>query len=288
MKRSVIRELVQIYFPRLAIFYRTIRDRRYLKIEPIITRMGYKFVGNAAMQNGYFEIEETKLVQKILPHVDIVLNVGANVGYYCCMALSSGKHVIAFEPMPDNLHCLLKNIKSNNWDNMAEVFPLALSNKVGIVEIFGGGTGASLIKGWSGIPEQHIALVPCSTLDTVIGSRLDGKKCFVLVDIEGAEKFFLEGSKSFLVMEPKPIWIVEISITEHQPKGVAINPNLLSTFELFWDKGYESWTANDEFREVCRDEILSAIDSGIDTLKTHNFIFIEKGMATQLGQAAPI
>ena len=133
-KRSVIRELVQIYFPRLAIFYRTISNRRHLKREPVMTRMGYKFVGNTAMQNGYFEIEETNLIRKILPHVDIVLNVGANVGYYCCMALSYGKYVIAFEPMPDNLHCLLKNIKINNWDNMIEVFPLALNNKVGIVK----------------------------------------------------------------------------------------------------------------------------------------------------------
>ena len=116
----------------------------------------------------------------------------------------------------------------------AEIFPpMALSNQVGIIEIYGGGTGASLLKGWAGTPESYVTLVPCSTMDRVLGNRFQGSKTLMIVDIEGAEKLMLEGAAAFVAMEPKPVWLVEISVGEHQPKGIKINPNLLSTFQLF-------------------------------------------------------
>jgi FkbM family methyltransferase len=239
--------------------------------------MGFKLAGNNLMQTGQFELVETQLVKLILPHVDVVINVGANIGYYCCIALSLKKEVIAFEPMNLNIQHLLRNIKTNNWDAQIEVYPMALSNKTGVIEIYGGGTGASLMKGWAGISEHYVTLVPCSTLDVVLGPRLNGKRCLFLVDIEGAEQFMLEGASSVINMDPRPIWLMEVSISSHQPKGVHINPNLTSTFRIFWDNGYEAWTADKQCRAVSPAEIDSIVKSGVDTLHTHNFLFIEKG-----------
>ena len=140
--------------------------------------MGFKMMGNPGMQNGAFEPAETKIVQNILSHVSVVINIGANIGYYCCIALERGKHVVAFEPLPLNLQFLLRNIKANHWESQIEIVPLALSNKVGLLEVYGGGTGASLVKGWAGIPETHMTLVPSSTLDNVLGSRFKGERLF--------------------------------------------------------------------------------------------------------------
>lgn len=153
---------------------------------------------------------------------------------------------------------------------------MALSNKTGIIKIFDGGTGASIIKGWADISEQYFQTVPVSTLDIIIGSRFHNRNCFVLVDIEGAEKFMLEGASSFLSAKPRPIWMVEIAITEHQPAGVAINPHLLPTFQLFWENGYEAWTADKSLRIVQPAEVENIVKNGKNTLLTHNFIFIEK------------
>ncbi len=269
-------------FPRLAMTYRYVRDSWSIGQEPQATPLGFKLVGNRAMQNGQFEPEETQIVKKIVPYVNVVINVGANIGYYCCIALSQKKYVVAFEPINLNLRYLLRNIKANNWESKIEVYPVALSDKVGVIDIYGGGTGASLVKGWAGTSEQYSTLVPCSTLNNILGARLQGKRCFVIVDIEGAEKSMLAGASSMLELEPKPIWMMEISISEHQPKGVSINPNLLATFQTFWNRGYEALTADKHCRAIYPDEIEQILKTGLDTLHTHNFLFIEKGKKGEL------
>jgi len=265
-------------YPRMALFYRCLRDSWQTVGEPQETPMGFKLSSNYPMiQRGEFEPEETEIVKKILPQIDVVINVGANIGYYCCIALSYGKYVVAFEPISLNIKYLLRNVKANNWESRIEVFPLALSNKIGVVEIYGGAVTGSLVKGWAGTPDEYVSLVPCSTLDHVLGSRFHNKRCFFVVDIEGAERYMLEGASSFLNFEPKPIWLMEINITENLPKGVLINDNLLPTFQMFWNRGYESWTADSHCRLINNDEIENIVRTGKDTILTHNFLFIEKG-----------
>ena len=262
---------------RLAARRRYIRESSKIFEEPRPTPMGFKLAGNKAMQSGAFEPEETRIVEQLLGQVDTVVNIGANIGYYCCIALARDKYVVAFEPMQQNLRYLLRNIKANNWESRIEVYPLALSDRVGVIEIYGGGTGASLVKGWAGTPEHHVTLVPRTTLDNALGTRFAGKQCLMLVDIEGAERLMLAGASIFIAMDPKPVWLVEVSISEHQPDGIKINPHLSSTFEVFWDSGYEAWTADSTCRLIQPDEIRQVVSSGTDTLHTHNFLFIEKG-----------
>lgn len=269
-------------FPRMATAYRVMRDSRQLWDEPAETPMGFKMIGNRKMIQGTFEPEETEIVKSLLKHAEVFINVGANIGYYCCLALSSDTYTVAFEPVEGNLQYLYRNIHANHWERAIEIFPMALSNQIGLIEMYGRGTGASLIKGWASTPAHDVKLVPASTLDIVLKRRFETKKCLILVDIEGAEKFFLEGATFMLSQDPKPIWMVEISITEHQPKGIAVNPNLLSTFHFFWDHDYESWTADKHLRPVQADEIENIIKTGRDTLFTHNFLFIEKGKKRDL------
>lgn len=263
-------------FPRIALLYRNFRDTNALSEEPKRTKLGFKFIGNRAMEKGLFEAYETKLVKKIFPKVSTVINVGANIGYYVCYALANNKKVFAFEPVETNLKYLLRNIKANNKDKNCEIFPVALSNKAGINNLWGGGTSASLIKGWAGISEKYQTLVPCMTMDNVLGDRLKNTRVLVIVDIEGAENMMLEGAKKLLNMKPRPIWLIEITAETHQPKGTKINPYLLQTFKKFWDKGYQAITVDNHLRKVSKKEIINIVEKQIDTLGTHNFIFYEK------------
>jgi len=273
--KKIIKSLIE-KFPRLAFILRQIRDIKYINHEAKITPHGFKLIGNQQMQMGSFEPHETKLIKKILPKVNTVINVGANIGYYSCLSLKYGKKVIAFEPIELNLKYLYKNIRANGYENNIEIFPIGLSNKTGIVEIYGGGTGASLLKGWAGNPENQISLIPCSTLDNIIGNKLNNKNVLLIVDIEGAEYLFLKGSSQMLNMKPKPIWLVEISVKEHQPKGITVNPNLLKTFELFWSKGYEAVTADQHLKKITKEEIKKIMLTEDDTLGIHNFLFFDK------------
>ncbi|WP_426991293.1 FkbM family methyltransferase [Methylomonas sp. CM2] len=272
-----VRTLIDRY-PKLSMSYRYLRDSWQLYNEPVETPHGFKLIGNKAMQSGQFEIEETKLVKKLLTKCDMFINVGANIGYYCCLALTYNKNIIAFEPINTNLIYLLKNLKANHCQDNAEVYPLALSNKNGIIEIYGGGTMASLLPGWSHTPPQYVTLAPCSTFDTILQSRFLDKRLLILVDVEGAEYYFLQGALSVINRDPKPIWMLEINICEHFPDEVAVNPNLLSTFKLFLNNGYDAYTASSKPEPVNLSQIEEIVDSGVDTLKTHNFLFVENNL----------
>jgi FkbM family methyltransferase len=257
-------------FPHVANAYRAMRDQiDVAKAMP--SPWGFTLAGNAAMAQGAFEPEETTLVREMLREVDVLVNVGANVGYYCCHALSMKKTAIAFEPVQRNVRYLCQNIKSNGWS--CEIYPMALSNGVGVLEMFGGDTGASVVKGWAGIPERYVSLAPYSTMDLVLGDRLAHKAILVIIDVEGAEKWVLEGSSKLLASRPRPSWLIEIAVAEHQPSGVQINPRLIDTFRHMFDAGYSAFTADSQLRPVTMQEVERAASGDINALPTHNFLF---------------
>ena len=259
-------------FPLLAATYRIFRDESDYQQEPIMTPWNFKLAGSSLMASGAFEPAETTLIRELLTDVDVLINVGANIGYYCCHALSMGKEVIAFEPMPNNIRYLCRNIDLNGW--ACEIFPVALSGKVEIMKMYGGGTGASLVKGWAGSSEDLFTYVPCTTMDLLLNKRMTGKKALVIVDIEGAELWMIQGCSKLLRNDPKPVWFIEIGATEHQPKGVSVNPRFADTFQLMFDAGYTAVTADKAQNNIVMEDVI-ATQNGKKTIlnTTHNFIF---------------
>lgn len=235
-----------------------------------VTPWGFRFVGHEAMASGTFEPQETALVRNALMEADALVNVGANVGYYCCHALSLGRKVLAVEPIHNNVECLLKNIDLNGWADGVRVFPVAAGARPGILTIWGGGTAASLVRGWAGIPEHHVSLVPIIPLDEVIGSTFADQRLLVIVDVEGAEFDLLQGASGLLGRSPRPTWIVEISLREHQPTGS--NARFCDTFEIFFNHGYRAFTATDVPQQITRDD-LARIVRGEQDVATHNYLF---------------
>jgi FkbM family methyltransferase len=269
---SLMKPLVEVS-PTLAAIYRGVRIQLDLMTVARLTPWGFRLSGNESMAKGLFEPQETEIILKLLGDRDVFINVGANIGYYCCLAKVMGKHVIAFEPIHRNLQHLCRNMKLNGWDD-AEIYPFALSDQVGIVEMFGSDTGASMIKGWAGIPEAQKAFVPTSTLDIMLLNRYYGRKLLILVDVEGAEYLMLRGALGLLDMQPKPIWIMEITALDNQPKSVKINPKFEDTFEMFFRAGYQARTADKSMRPVTRNDIKLVL-MGKKDLGVHNFIFSE-------------
>jgi FkbM family methyltransferase len=272
IKKESIRSKVESW-PLLAAFYRSTRDLLDQRHPSRKTPWGFTFAGHDAMAQGNFEPEETQVMRRLMLEADVFVNIGANVGYYCCHALSMGKPVIAIEPNARNLHYLLKNIKNNGWANQAEVFPVAMGVCTDILNMWGGGTGASLVKGWAAISENYVTQVPILSLDRVLGSNLKGKRALILVDIEGAEYMMLQGAANTLVNEPRPVWMMEISSTEHQPEGTEMNPHYGSTFELYFSQGYRAFTADESTREITPEAVHQVL-IGVEKPGTQNYLFI--------------
>ncbi len=268
----ILKPIIEKY-PKLSLIYRNIRDQLDTYKASVTTPWGFKFSGNDEMAKGNFEPIQTEIVRRMLPNIDIFINIGANVGYYCCHALSMGKQVIAFEPIHTNISYLGKNILENGWDAI-EIFPLALSSKPSVLEIYGANTGASLIKGWANTSENYKQLIPATKLDLVLGTRLHGLKTLILVDIEGAEKMMLDGAATILSNDPAPIWILEITSSELQPSGVGINPNFKSTFGLFFNCGYKAYDLENNMTEVSEQFVLDVFMQKI-VCNSNNFVFMK-------------
>lgn len=264
-------------FPTLAAYYRFKRDSKNLKQEVSYRgALGFYFNGPEAMQDGTFEPQETGIFNRIIDKFDVFVNVGANVGYYVCKALDRGVDVVAFEPMQLNVNMLLRNIEANKFTPDFQLFPIALSDKLGLLPMFGGSTGASLIDGWAG--QHNKTLVPISTFDKTASALVAGRDCFVLIDIEGSELGCLKGAQTLLASNSNNCFMIEISVSEHQPKGVAINPNLVHTFEYMLSHGYVAYTADDELRRIELSEVKEVDKTKIDTLGTHNFLFLKSNI----------
>ena len=64
---------------------------------------------------------DTKIVKSQINKGDIVVDVGASIGYYSLiLARAVGKegHVFAFEPRPERFELLQKNVEINGYDNV--------------------------------------------------------------------------------------------------------------------------------------------------------------------------
>lgn len=264
-----MKKIIKKLFPNIISFWRILKFeiKKHEKIYK--TNWGFLFVGNKLMSDGLFEPKETKLIRKLLEDTDLFINVGANIGYYCCHALNLDKKVIAFEPMPNNLFFLYKNIHINNWSNNIQVFPVGLGSKNGIEKIYGDNTGASLVKGWGGFEETFQTNISCFKADTLLHS-ITGQKILFLIDVEGFEYDVLLGAKSLISMENSPIWIIEIVMTLVQSEQESLNLNFIKTFDLFYDHGYKIYDIENNLKLIDRDFLISKYDS--KKYKSINFL----------------
>lgn len=262
-----VKPVVENFLPGAATGYRLVRDLYHAFRTPHQTALGFKFAGPRLMERGLFETAETPLIKRILARTDVFINIGANVGYYCCFALQRGIFTLAFEPHAIALRCLYKNVVANGWGSNIEIFPIALGNKIGVTELYGSGTGATLMRPWA---STHLCrYVPVSTAERVLGNRLIGKRCLIVLDVEGAESQVLEGAKNLMQLSPKPVWMVEITSDPQRP---VINAPQLSVFQKFKENGYDVWCLDDGPRLVENHElVVGAI------FRTSNFFFVEHG-----------
>ena len=224
------------------------------------------------MRNGTFELEETALIARLLEQVDRFVDVGANLGYYTCLALQKGRDVMAVEPQPRNLKNLYRNLVSNGWQDSAEVMLVALSDAPGLMLLYGAsGPSASLLRNWAGYSPRYSQLVAVSTLDNLLAGRFKGERLLIKIDVEGAEYAVLNGAPLTLRRDIAPMWLLEVCLHEFHPAG--FNPDFLRVFQLFWEHGYEAYTAEAQPRLVPRERVQAWWSNRRTDSESFNYIF---------------
>ena len=72
----------------------------------------------------------------------------------------------------------------------------------------------------------------------------------ILGDIEFAELMMLQGATHTLEIDPRRIWMVESSTSEHQPECVTTNRNFTDTFEMFSERSYHAFAVDKTMQEI--------------------------------------
>ncbi len=150
--------------------------------------------------NGVYEKFETELVKQKIKKGDIVLDVGANIGYYTLIFAKlvgdTGK-VFAFEPDPTNFQILKKNIALNGYKNV-ELIQKALSDKNQKVTLILNkqNTAGNYLSSKHQTSKNSIQIDAITTDDYF--KNFKQKIDFIKIDVEGAETMVLKGMSNSL------------------------------------------------------------------------------------------
>ncbi len=156
-------------------------------------------LGFSLWENPNWEKMETKIIQDYIKDGMVVVDIGANIGYYSLLAArrvgKTGK-VYAFEPALENYTMLVKSIELNGYKNVIPV-QKAVSNKNGVAKLFLGDQDPTMFRLLNSKDEKDTIEVSVVTLDSFFrdkGYKVD----LIKMDIEGAELFALEGMQRIL------------------------------------------------------------------------------------------
>lgn len=174
-------------------------------------------VSQRLIENKNWDAFETKIFCQSLKVGDVVVDVGAHIGFYTLLAAKivgeAGK-VYAFEPDSKNFSLLTKNVAANGYKNVILVNK-AVSNKTGQAKLFIHPENTGDHRLYSAGDSRVSKTIETVSLDDYFANSSE-KIDFIKLDIQGFEYQALSGSKK-TISKQKNLKM----ITEFWPYGLA-------------------------------------------------------------------
>lgn len=168
---------------------------------------------------GSFEHLETELVLRDVRAGDVVVDVGANIGYYTLLfARQVGQHghVYAFEPDPHNFNLLRRNVLQNGYSNVTCV-PCAVSDRSGAVRLYRNDGNRGDHRIYDSRDGREAVETACIALDDYFADVARPVN-FIKMDIQGAEARALRGMQRVIERGAADLRMV----TEFWPRGLTL------------------------------------------------------------------
>ena len=201
----------------------------------------------------YFKRKQDKvdiaLMQQHIKKGDIVLDIGANIGFYTKILSDlvgdSGK-VYAFEPDKTNFSHLMNNarhLKNVVFHNKA------VNDKTGTITLYHSNLLNVDHKTYATENYTSKTEIDCVAIDDVV---LDKKVDFIKIDIQGFEYFAFQGMQEIFKQNNE----LKI-ITEFYPLGLSnAKTEAIDFFELLWNNNFIVFkTENDIKSEFVKSDI---------------------------------
>ena len=235
-------------FARAAVRYRTLSRRRvselsekeydrrvraYLKSPPesVITKQGFqiflnpedsKISASIAITGSYSVLQEpqiTRLLEVLVKKTSVVVDVGANIGWYSLLAAKRAKEVYAFEPEPRSYGLLLKSISANKFHNIL-ASPCCISDHDGVETLYPSksrnkGTHSILSKTeYEGIQVESVTLDRSFPYEHIDLMKLDAEGAESKV-LAGAKRLIKERRIGQIIMEWNPSFWQDRAVLAH-------------------------------------------------------------------------
>jgi FkbM family methyltransferase len=201
--------------------YMKVFDAMYGKKDAVVPFRGAQFVMptkditlTPSVMSGVFERHELDIFELACSSGATILDVGANIGLYSVVAAQrigpSGK-VYAFEPVPENIALLRRNLELNGVAERVAVQEVAVGEADGELEIFlsdrqiGTHSAAKAAVGGGASVK-----VPMRSIDAFVATRAISRIDVVKIDVEGYDGQVLQGALHTL-RRRKPVLFIEYS-----------------------------------------------------------------------------
>jgi len=150
--------------------------------------------------DGWYSPSETELLKKIIGRGAVVVDVGANIGWFTLLSaniIGEKGRVLAFEPDPVSFSLLLRSKQKNAFENI-QAFNMCASNKEGSQKLWlsSGNLGNHSTVRQVGDNSIDVRTV---TLDKILEKLKIGIIDLLKVDVEGAEPEVIEGVQQYLL-----------------------------------------------------------------------------------------
>ncbi len=173
---------------------------------------------------GEYEGPEYEFVQRFLRKGMVVLDIGANEGFYTLLAaycVGKNGFVIAFEPSPRERNRLRMNLGLNLCGNV-RVEEAAVADREGVMSLHvvqTAETGCNSLRPPAVQGPTRILPVDVTTVDHFLRRNAVERVDFVKMDVEGAELLALKGAKNLFRTIPRPVVMIEVSDLRTIPWG---------------------------------------------------------------------
>lgn len=243
-------------------------------------------ISRVIRRDGIWEPLETELLRREVGPGDVVVDAGANLGYYTLLAatlVGETGHVYAFEPEPEAFALLERNVQLNGYGNVTLVRK-ALGREIGRLQLFLAEKNRGDHRVYDPTGQRSSVDVDVITLDAFLDGHGVDRVDFLKIDTQGAECSILDGARRTIARQQSMALVMEL--TPHSLAELGDDPR--GCLERLTSAGYALQDIQEWEKKIVPTDIETLLRTYPDHDRTKfTNLFLPRREARGAGAASP-